>query len=528
MKVGFSVAEQAQIFRAKSILKQLWKNSGFSQKEVLEHLRAQGLSIPQSTLSTWFSTKEGNYFRPKTDSLELLIQLFCPPEQREETLEELRLLLGYLKGPMTPEMIKNKVAHQLRENTFSVLEENQHAQRRLLQELDVLLEQIEPLMLNYSKGYPTLFVPSGDRKRLRQLIGKERRVHTQYAVEGGYEIPFSHLLCSDTLTEIINRLNEGTRLLQAYIDRHISAQDDGQLQLDFFRVEEYVMYAWEIADKLLQNNTLCKATPVLKRTLLRTMTVAWGIQYILENQNRSLSEIQFQNILRLKGKHSDADIYCSVAVYKGALARQYLRSPSVHKAEQGLKLFQQASQQLETYYPKLSTEQDSYFYKKELANLYYDMAHSILNRSHDLAHYASQGEPLMKKAYLHYHAMMNTPNVFVQGLCEERAVHIHIFYMISACWSLPLPKKALQIINLLRDERILDAQYWKIQIAKAIAYSVLAFKAKRPVHQQEFLGLAREALHKSCLPDGFRTATEREINSEFVLKHFFADQPLPG
>lgn len=525
MKTGFSQTEQQHIYRAKSILKQLWKNSGISQKEVLEHLVKLELEVPQSTLSTWFSTKEGNYFRPKAEHLAALVQLFCPAEQYDETLEELNLLLGYLQGPLTPEMIKNKVAQQLRENTLAVLEANQREQGQLLETLAKLLEQIEPLMLNYDKGYPTLFVEAEDRKRLRQLVGKDRQLHQQFAVENGYEIPFSRLLCAETLTEIINHLNEGTRLLQAYIDRHITAEDDGLLLMDFYRVEEFVMVSWEISDKLLQNNTLCKAMPVLRRALLRTMTVAWGIQYILENQNRKVTEVEFQNILKLKGKDSEADIYCSVAVYSGALARQHLRSASAQKAEQGWPLFQQAARQLETHYPQLPTEQDRYFYKKELANLYYDIANYLLNRPHDLPQYQRQTEGLMKMAFGHYSEIMDTPNVFVQGLTEERAVHIQLFYMISACWALPLPKKALNLIHLLRDERLLDEQYWKIQIAKAIAYSVLALKAKRPPQKEEFSELAAAALQKSRLVEGFAEATEREIAGEFALRKLFGKAP---
>lgn len=149
MKTGFSQQEQEQILRAKAILKQLWKNSGISQKDVLKHLKAADLDIPQSTLSTWFSSKEGNYFRPKEAHLSALVELFCPKHHIRETLDELMLLLGYLEGPMTPETIKNKVAQQLHSNALAVLEDNQQQQLRLLDDLDRVLEWIEPLVMDY-------------------------------------------------------------------------------------------------------------------------------------------------------------------------------------------------------------------------------------------------------------------------------------------------------------------------------------------------------------------------------------------
>lgn len=519
MKTGFSQEEQAQIMRAKSILKQLWKNSGLSQKDILSQLKAADLGVPQSTLSTWFSTKEGNYYRPKAQHLSALANMFCPPHQLEETLDELMILLGYIQGPNTPESLKNKIAEQLHANAQEVLEDHQRQQRLLLNDLEQVLEWIEPLVMDYNKGYPTLFIPAGERKLLWQVLGKDKALQQKYKIEGGYEIPFSQLRCVETLTDIVNRLNEGTRLLQAYIDRHITDGDNGILLMDFHRVEDFVMYSWEICDKLLNNNELCKAMPVLKRTLLRTMTVAWGIQYILENQNRHLSEIQFHNVLKLKGKKLEADIYCSTAVYTGALARQYLRSIPAKKALEGWTLYEKASQQLEAYYAKLNTEHDCLFYKKELANLYYDIANYTLNRPQDLPEQFQQVETLMKQAHKHYNELMDNPNVFIDGLSESRALHIQIFYMISACWALPLPKKAIRIINQLRDPQILDESFWKVQIAKAIAYCVLSLKAKQKDKRETFKAAAQEAIHRASLLDNYKSQTRLELETEYALRH---------
>ena len=369
MKSGFSEQELAQIYRAKAILKQLWKASGLSQRDVLKCLKERGMPTQQSSLSTWLSTKKGNYFRPKKEFLDSLLEIFCPAEQHEETRDELYILLGYTQGPLTPEAVKNKVAQQISDNMEASLQQSQQRLQSNLDGLDGLLDDIEPLIFEYDKGYPVIFVEDDNRKLLWQLLGRDKKLHQKYAVESGYEVPFSQIQCQDTITQIIDNLNEGIRLVQAYVDRYITEEDEGLLLFDYYLIEDFVSYAWEIADRLLNNNALCKAIPLLKRTLLRVMTVAWGVRYILENQNKQSSATLFRNILEIKGKQQSADIHCSVAVYTGMLARQLLRSSVAERALKGLKLFDEAADALKQHHAQLQSQQDIYFYKKELANL---------------------------------------------------------------------------------------------------------------------------------------------------------------
>lgn len=528
MKSGFSKEEQENIYRAKAILKQLWKNSGLNQSAVLAALAEYGLETNQSSLATWLSSKEGNYYRPKQEFIKPLLEIFCPAEQVENTFDEVITLLGYFEGPWTPEMVKNRVAQQLNTNLDATLKYNQTHLHSYLQALDGLLDEIEPLILDYDKGYPTIFIDKDNRTLLWQLLGKDKDLHKAYQVESGYEVPFSQIRCQETITQIINNLNEGTRLLQAYVDRHITEEEEGLLLFDFYRIEDFVTYAWEIADRLLNNNALCKAVPALKRTLLRTMTVAWGIHYILENQTRDLSEIQFQNVLKLKGSDTEADIQCSVAVYTGMLARQYLRSISPERARQGLKLFDKAQAQLSAYHNKVLTSQDHYFYKKELANLSYDVANYLLNHQHHLPEAPQRFQSAMSAANAHYAEVLDTPNVFVQGLSSLRALHIQMFYIISSCWVETKPQNAIKLLNLLNEGQMLDEQFWKIQIAKAIAYAILSLKYEKAQNQTQdktpFKLAAQTALQKSRLVEGFGEKTQKEILEEYALRQLFGPE----
>lgn len=519
MKSGFSEQEQEHIYRAKAILKQLWKASGLSQRDVLKCLSERGLSTTQSSLSTWLSTKKGNYFRPKQDHLEVLLELFCPTEQLQETRDEIHILLGYSQGPLTPESIKNKVAQQINVNMEGTLRSNQVRLKSDLALLDGLLDEVEPLIFEYDKGYPVIFVEQENRKLLWQLLGRDKTLHKKYAVESGYEVPFSQIRCQDTVTQIINNLNESIRLVQAYIDRHITEEEEGLLLFDFYRIEDFVSYAWEIADRLLYNNALCKAVPLLKRTLLRVMTVAWGIKYILENQNRSSTSTQFRNVLELKGKALTADINCSVAVYTGMLARQMLRSPSLDKAKQGLKFFDEASKALKDCHHKVQSQQDVFFYKKEMANLCYDVANYLLHHQERLPKNQRRFKSIMKQAYENYAQIMNTPNVFIDGLSAERATHIQLFYMISAAWSLPQESAIVKIINMLNSGQLLNERYWKIQIARAIAYGVLALRFEK--QRDTYQAAAGSALEHARLVEGCRAKTQHEIDNEYVLHKLF-------
>lgn len=521
MKTGFSDAEKTQIYRAKAILKKLWKTSGVSQKEVLQRLEQQNLPTNQSNLSTWLSTKEGNYSRPPENYLEALLEIFCPPTQLDETRDELFTLLQYQQGPLTPETLHNKVFSQITHNMKEILFQNQARLRADMSHLDLLLEEIEPLIFEYDKGYPVIYVEPGNRKLLWQLLGKDRALHQKYAVEEGHEVPFSQIQCQETVIQIINNLNEGIRLVQAYVIRSITEEEQGMLLFDFYLVEDFVSYAWEIADVLLHNNTLCKAVPVLKRTLLNVMTVAWGIRYILENQNRQSSAVQFQNLLELKGKPNSADVLCSVAVYTGMLARQCLRSNALDRAKKGLELYTQAAQTLTEHHPGLPSQQDVFYYKKELANLHYDIANYLLRRKDTEALKDQHFETSMALAHKYYAEIMDTPNVFVDGLCTERSVHIQIFYVLSAAWSLQKPASVIKLINMLDPGSVLNDVYWKTQIARAIAYGTLALKTKPKKDKVLYQESAEKALDRARLVDGFGEQTRQEIENEYVLATLF-------
>lgn len=526
MKEGFSKQEQQHIIRGKQILRRLWDNSSLKQMEVLNHLATQGLDVKKSTFSMWFSVQEGNFIRPKKEFIEPLIRLFCKgfktDEQITEICDEVNLLLGYAEGPFTSEMVQNQVAEQLNENLERVLRQSQEQLSHHVSDLDWLLDEIEPKILEYDKGYPVIFIETSEKKLLKSLLGPEKGLYEQYRVEDGYEVPLSQIQSLEMIASIVNNLNEGSRLLRAYIERHI-LDEEGVLSMDFPRVEDFVDYTWEISDRLLYNNVLCKAVPVLKRTLLRIMTTCWGMRYILKNQTQELNEALFQNILERKGKTSHADINCSVAVYMGVLARQFLKSPSPERVKRGLTLFRRAAQLLEQEHEKLNTEQEQFYYKKELANLCYDAAVLMLPHQKKNQDCQTGFTAAMQRAHHFYSQVLVNVNLFLMGLTEQRANHLRIFYTISLCWVCPRLSDGIGEINKLSASDTLNEGFWLIQMGKAIAYAVLHHRSQDTKTQQQYKEASMASLYRAMLVPGLADKTRQEVNSDFVLRQLFPD-----
>lgn len=524
MKPAFSELEKERIQRGKKILRHLWKQSKVKMTELMETLSALGEPIKKTTLSMWFSDKEDNFIRPKEHLLPILLEKLLPeakPHQRQETLDELTFLFAYSKGPLPSEEIRNQISRELDESLGSTLQRNQQSLSVYMEALDELLEEIEPKILEYDKGYPVIRVEKGDLRLLRQLLGKEREGQKEYEVEDGYEIPLTRIQSFEAMTEILNHLNEGSRLLRDFIERDIL--EDGYLGNQVPRIEDFVSYCWEISDRLLYNNMLCKSVPVLKRTLLRVMATCWGIRYLLANQTGQSSEVQFQNILLLKGKGSEADVQCFVAVYMGLLARQYIRQGSQQRVQQGVSLFKKAQDILVRHHKKLNTEQEIFYYKKELANLCYDIATFLLWHQKLDSNYPELIHQSMKMAATYYGQVLGTVNLFYQGLTEQRAQHVRAFHVLAKCWTLNSQQEAVAEINKLSAGQELNQQFWFIQLVRAIGYAVLWFSSKKPLEQAAYAKAAEMHLKKALLVPGVQEQTQQEIEDDFVLKQLFPE-----
>ncbi|HEY9841939.1 MAG TPA: hypothetical protein V6D23_15860, partial [Candidatus Obscuribacterales bacterium] len=462
---------------------------------------------------------------PKQEYLLPLLELLTPgqsAEQRQEMLDDLLYLLGYAEAPMIQEVLHNQVGEQLHGSLRESLNQNQSLLGHHLEAFEQLLDLIEPKILEYDKGFPVIYLEAEDTRLLKQLLGPDKQLHQSFRVEaGGYEIPLTRIQSLEVMVQIINELNEGARLLQGYVDRHLN-QPEGWELLDFYRVEDFVSYAWEIADRLLYNSQLCKAVPALKRTLLRMMTVCWGIRYILENQTRETSEVSFQNILERKGKESRADINCSVAVYMGMLARQFLRSQVLARIERGYTLYQRAAGLLAKHHEVLNTVQESYYYKKELANLHFDVANLSLACQEISARAQQTFKPAMQQAASCYSAVVDEEHIFFQGLSEQRAHHLRMFHVLSQCWTQPRLPKAAALIEALSPGQQLDESYWGTQIARAMAYSTLALRTHGS-EAGEYRQAGLKALEQAGLVPGFGERTEQERASEFLLQALHMD-----
>lgn len=524
MKTEFSETQCRHIRQAKKILRHLWERSELKPAIILEALAEKGLMVKNSTLSTWLSLKEGNTIRPKQEAVMPLIEILAPQlahEQKQELWAEVSGLLGYTDRPISSEEIRNRLSEHMDDTLQQTLQNNQADLELHLHALELLWEEIEPAILEYDKGYPVIRVDKDNIALLRQLLGPEREGHTSFLAEDGYEIPLSRVQSLHALTEIINLLNEGSRILHALIERNLV--EEGYLTLQWVRIEELVSYIWEISDRLLNNNVLCKSVPQLKKTLVRVMAVAGGIRYLLHNQSEPTSDILFEKILACKGKSSEAEIKCAVAVFMGILARQFLQQRDQQKFKPALQSFEKAAAALSRYHLRLSSEQEAFYYKKEGANLCYDIGSLLLWRTESGEISMEKVQQILKQAFQGYEAVLTSPNLFFQGLTEQRAAHIRAFYLISLCWTCAQPKKAIAEIHKLASGEQLNERFWFLQMAKTIAWSVLNYRFGQTQPQPEFLTAAQAELQRALLVPGLKSATQQEIQSDWILHRYFAE-----
>lgn len=531
MKPALSPWEQQNIQRAKTLLRQLWENSGLQQRAVLQGLEARGIPLKKTTFSMWLSAS-GNSVRPKQEVLPVLIELLTPDwtaAQRQEILDELDALLGYGPGLETSEMLRNRLSLQWDENTRQSLEKQEAQLRHQLDSLDGLLSALEPRLFEYDKGAPVVRVQAEDKGLVKELLGIDslQQARSYRTQSGGYEIPLTRVQSLDTLTALVNTMNEGIRVLRAYVERTLL--QEGALELNAYpRVEDFVSYAWEISDRLLYHNRLCRSVPALRRTLLRLMATCWGVRYLLQGQEGPVSAVEFQNILQLKGLGNAAEVACPVAIFMGLLARQMLklyRGATVHK---GLSLSLQAREMLETHLPQLPTEQERFYYKKELANLCYDTASLLLWHQERSSGFAPHVQTLMKQAQAAYTEVLSTVNLFHAGLSEQRANHLRCFYLISLCWTEPDLNACMCEINKLSPGQQLNEGFWLLQLARGVACAVLSRRATEHQQREVYRQAAARFIHQAALVPGFEQALQTELREDYILNrvlgpHFLSD-----
>jgi hypothetical protein len=520
MKPVLTSWEQQNIQRAKSILRRLWESSGLQQREVLIALENRGYPLKKTTFSMWLSNA-GNLVRPKQEVLPALVAILTPvwtAEQQQEVLDELDALLGYGSGLETSEMLRNRLSIQLEDNTRQALEKQEARLRVQLDSLDGLLSALEPRLYEYDKGAPVVRVQSEDKGLVKDLLGLDSLQQArQYRTRGGdYEIPLTHVQSLDTLTALVNTMNEGIRVLRAYVERNLL--QEGALELDAYpRVEDFVSYAWEISDRLLYHNRLCRSVPALRRTLLRLMATCWGVRYLLQGQEGPVSAVEFQNILQLKGLGNTAEVACSVAIFMGLLSRQMLklyRGATVHK---GLALALQARDMLVTHLPDLPTEQEHFYYKKELANLCYDTASLLLWHQERSQAFAAPFQELMQAAQNAYTEVLSTVNLFHAGLSEQRANHLRCFYLISLCWTQTDLNACMCEINKVSPGQQFNEGFWLFQLARGVACAVLSRRATEKKQAETYLQAAARFIHQAALVPGFEQALRTELKEDFIL-----------
>ncbi len=525
MKPAFTEAEGLQIRRGKQFLRHLWKQSGLKMKDILLALEAEGNPVKKTTLSMWLSNKADNWVRPKQELLAPLVKLLltdASQQEQNQSYDELALLFLYTKGPEHPELMRNRLAQELDGNLGESLQQNQQQLSVHLQGLELLLERIEPEIMDYGKSHPLIRLESRNLKLLRQLLGKDPRAHQAYLQsDGTYEIPLTKIQSLDAVSEVLNHLNQGSRLMRAFVERHLLAQ--GDIGDQFYRIEDFVAYCWEISDRLLQHNFLCQSVPLLKASLLRVMATCWGIRYLLTNQTGHSTAIEFQNILQRKGKISEADIQCSVAVYMGLLARQLLRQGSPERIQKGLQLYKQALQMLSQSHPQLSSEQEVFFYKKELANLQYDLAALLLWHQSLSSTYPALIQESMQGAAQGFTEVLETVNLFYEGLTEVRAQHIRAFYLLSLCWTQKKLSRGVAEINKFASGQALDQQFWFVEIVKTTAYGILAYRCQNPYEQADYQKAARHHLERAQLVSGMAEQTRQELAQDYILSQAFEE-----
>lgn len=516
------VQDQQNIRRAKSMLRKLWQDSGLSQKALLHALEQQGWPTKKTTLSMWLNA-EGNLVRPKAEGLSIIVKtcLEHSKVKQEQTLDELRALLGYSDLEST-EMLRNRLSEKLDQETASALQKQESALQGHLSQLSSLLLEIEPRLFEYDKGSPVIRVDATDKFLVKELLQIEslHQALPYRTQQGDYEIPLTRVQSLDRVTDVVNTMNEGIRVLRAFVERHLLTE--GALSLDSYpRVEDFLSYAWEIADRLLHHNRLCKSIPALKRTLLRLMATSWGIRYLLQSQEGHASEIEFQNVLLLKGNESQADVACSVAVFIGVLARQILKFYRGQEAiKRGLNLTYKALDMLRNYHSDLPTEQECFFYKKEIANLCYDTASLLLWAcSRYPGEFEEEFKTLIQSSHTFYTQVLSTVNLFQEGLSEQRAAHIRCFYVISLCWLETDASVSICEINKLSAGQQLNEHFWTVQMAKALAWSVLSYRNPHSDCHEQYQQQAAQCLQKALLVPGLEAQTHQELQDDYILHH---------
>lgn len=517
-----------QVRRAKEILKHLWKQSGLKRDQVLEQLTEMGLDIPKSTLATWYSIKETKMIRPKAEYVLPLIKI-CSPDKSQEQIEtifaEVNTLLGYDVGPLTTEMMMNKISLSLNKDTFKTLTSHQNSLTLQYEPLIELLENMEDKIYDYDKGYPVVRLEQNQKRLLKEVLGEDKTNWEDYMVDEGYEIPLAQIQSPEKLTEIINTLSEGTRVLRAYIERCLIGTH-GDVLLDFPRIEDFVSYSWEIANRLLYNK-ICRTYPLLNKTLMSVIATCSGIRYLMESQQGQESAINFQNVLQLKGYDSEVDIQCSIAVYIGLLARQLVKMPTNKtKLQKGWALFEKASRMIEVHHENLKSEHDVFYYKKELANLCYDIASLLLFHVAKSKDWAKKSKQTMQRAFSFYSEILQNINLFYQGLTEQRAILIRVFYVISLCWSTKNFNRCVEEINKLIAGQNLNENFWTVQLGKTIAYGVLTYRTKDEEPKAMYFNAGCSNLQKALLVPGLEQQTRQELESDFILKAIFSEHTL--
>lgn len=525
MKPALNAEAQRQARRAKEILRRLWDASGIKQVEVLRQLESRGLTLKKTTFSMWLTTTGDNVVRPKAEFIAPLVAIFNPGrplDELEEQIDEINALLGYDSGLKTSEMLMNQLSEQLEQELEHTLSHSEAHLRGHIGSLEALLADLEPRLFAYDKGAPMLRVREDDKYLVRTLLGLDSlQQASRYKVKEGYEIPLTQIQSLDTLTEVLNAMNEGIRVLRAYVERTLLTHSG---EFDYARVDDFVGYAWEIADRLLNNNRTCQSIPAFKRTLLRLMATCWGVRYLLRGQEGSVSEVEFQNILRLKGKTSQADIACSVAVYMGILARQILKTyRGRNRVEQGLALAERAAEMLASH-PELPTEQEAFYYKKELANLCYDSASLLLWAIERQPELQPRFQALMAQAAQAYGQVLGSVNLFYLGLTEQRATYIRCFYVISLCWTHSNAEACVREINKLSGGQQLNSHFWTVQMAKAVAFCALA--ERFAAQASDYQAAARTFVAQAKLVPGLENETNRELQQDYLLSKTFKALPF--
>lgn len=514
------------IKKAKLILRNLLDQSGFRHKFVMESLAQSGFTIKKSTFANWFGTSETNLHRPPEEILAPLVRLLLKdkdPNSIGDVLEQLNYLLGY-KIPQlkTAEEILSELTSQLEWVGLAHLEHKQNQLQMYIDRLDELLAQIEPFVLNLDKGAPVIRIPHGEGKQVTMLTGKKGEDLNQYRISEGFEVPLTHVQSLDILSEMINQMNEGIHILRTYVENLLMGTDEIE-QICFQRVEDFVSFTWEISDRLLYNNFLCRSTPLLRRTLLRMMATCQGIRYLMQCQEGNYDYQPFKAVLSYKNLGYDAELNCAIAVYIGIIARQIIKTFRFsHSLQQGLNLFEKARKKLEKNIPQLSLEEDRFYFLKELANLYHDIASLMLNHQKAFPHILKQIEAWMGKSNTYYEQVLFTPNAFVLGLNSPRLLRLHSFRLITKAWSCKKPEAVLTELPVLQTVNELSGTFWVTNMAQAVIWGIFALRF--PSFLPQARDQAWEAIQKASLVAGLAQRTKEELHGDYVLSTLFGNK----